>query len=371
MSNSSQLDRHRDVTSIIADRAFPLMLETYLYALYTVLTVYFLYRRWLDRKTTSLPVFMLFVTISMFILYSGYWAIDVYLLWIEIYRYLPQLGTVPGIFFLDGILIPWSVAYYVQTALEFAMLVLGDTVSLWRAYVIWGRPRWLFMLFLGTTVIESIAYVLVLVALFAQNLPQSPHGFSYSFFTKAYIPLCLVSNIITACAQLFATIMIMYKGWVYWRDVRKISQQARHGIAMLTVFIETSVVYFFFLLWLGFVGFFANPNTLLYAWVFYYTTPLIAMYPTLVVVIAATRRSVLENSAVSEHVPSGLHFATNPSAQQNRGSQPSRFLTYTQTEIRLGASLASQRIATHISEDQDEGTGPEDGRDKIAQDMSP
>ena len=67
---------------------------------------------------------MLFVTLSMYILYSAYWALDVYLLWIEIYRYLPREGAEPAVMFLDGLLIPWSVAYYAQTAIQFIMVNL-------------------------------------------------------------------------------------------------------------------------------------------------------------------------------------------------------------------------------------------------------
>ena len=138
---------------------------------------YRIYR--IDRHATTLPIFMLFVTLSMYILYSAYWALDVYLLWIEIYRYLPREGAEPAVMFLDGLLIPWSVAYYTQTAIQFVMvnlyacttseetqaqwfpqLVLGDTVSLWRAYVVWSRPRWLFTLFIFMAVVESGAFLL-------------------------------------------------------------------------------------------------------------------------------------------------------------------------------------------------------------------
>lgn len=76
------------------------------------------------RNIASLPVFMLIVTLGMYILFTAYWAIDVYLLWIEVYRYLPQQQTESGVvMFLDGLLIPWSAAYYVQTAFQFMMVI--------------------------------------------------------------------------------------------------------------------------------------------------------------------------------------------------------------------------------------------------------
>ncbi|KZV63141.1 hypothetical protein PENSPDRAFT_220563 [Peniophora sp. CONT] len=111
---STVLVDHRKLTLIVADRAFPLLIETYLYALYTVLTVYFVYRRWLDRERTSLTVFMLLVTLAMFILFTAYWAIDIYLLWIEVYRYLPlqRSDSHSKAMFLDGLWIPWSTVFY-------------------------------------------------------------------------------------------------------------------------------------------------------------------------------------------------------------------------------------------------------------------
>lgn len=118
---------------------------------------------------------MLLVTLTMFALFSGYWACDVYLLWAEVYRYLPRPleATSPNATYLDGLYIPWTVAYFAPQVFRFMMvmpkfrvfpdehfhlscqLTLGDTVSLWRAYVIWGRPRWLFRLFASLVIIDS------------------------------------------------------------------------------------------------------------------------------------------------------------------------------------------------------------------------
>lgn len=88
------------------------------------------------------------------------------------------------------------------------------------------------MLFLGITLVESGksfasnlmrvsyantfnvgAYIFVLVVLYAQSLPESSRGFSYSFYADSYDAAFLVSNVITACAQLFATLLIVYKAW--------------------------------------------------------------------------------------------------------------------------------------------------------------
>ncbi|VDB87046.1 unnamed protein product [Peniophora sp. CBMAI 1063] len=276
--------------SVMRYRTFPLLLETFLYALYAASSAYFIQSRWINRKTTHLTPFMLWVTVTMFTLFSAYWAIDVYLLWLEMYRYLPLQSEPidPNAQYLDGLYIPWSVAYYAQQPLQFTMLVLGDTVSIWRAYVIWGRPRWLFLLFTGL-------YTLVLIA--GRPGPQSiDDNFGHRIYRDAHIS----ANVVTMAAQVLATAFIVYKAWECWKDVRKLSSQLRlrYSLAILAVIIESGAIYMALLVWYGVLDVSTGyrQDNLLMATTFYYMTPLIAMYPNLVVILVATRRSVLERS---------------------------------------------------------------------------
>ncbi|KZV68556.1 hypothetical protein PENSPDRAFT_687115 [Peniophora sp. CONT] len=326
MASAPSLDEtlvnYRDVMSIAERGALPLLLETFLYALYMVLMFYLLYRRRVDRKTTPrLPAFMLIVTLAMFALFSLYWAVDVYLLWAAVYRYLPRQSTIREDTFLDGIWISWSAPYFLQQISLFGMIVLGDIISLWRAYVIYNRRQWLFILSIGIGVVESGLYILILVEYLAEELPHFARGF-YDFSESSNTAAIMAAGLVTGCAQIFATSLITYRAWVYWRDVREFSRQnqVRHGIAMLVVVIETGVVYLALLFWYGAVVIFAGYASLAVTLVFYYATPLIAMYPPLVVVLVATRRSILERSidAKTAILSSNVRFATNAGTQEER-----------------------------------------------------
>lgn len=103
------------------------------------------------------------------------------------------------------------------------------------------------------------AYILVLIGL-RQTHPTG--SFSYNLYTNAYVNgTYIAANLVTGCVQLLATLLIAYKAWyalpsianrllsslhrVYWRDVRKFSDQhqLQHSVAMLAVIIESGSVY--------------------------------------------------------------------------------------------------------------------------------
>ncbi|KZV70098.1 hypothetical protein PENSPDRAFT_459363 [Peniophora sp. CONT] len=219
----SQLVDYDATTSIVKYRGFPLLLETFLYALYTVLTAYVIHTRWVYKTTTKslpLPPFMLLTTLAMFFLFSAYWVLDVYMLWAEVYVFLPQQPEVvkSNATLIDGLYIPWPAAYtyFAQGILQVIMVGLGDTVSLWRAYVICGRPRWLYKLSVSIVVIESGVYILDLVVLGLRMRSEPAQSFKDTFFQYTYIP----ANAVTGCAQVLATGLIAYKAWVLERRPR-------------------------------------------------------------------------------------------------------------------------------------------------------
>ena len=77
----------------------------------------------IDRRAAPrLPVFMLCVALAMFALFTLYWAIDVYLLWAAVYRYLPRQSTEREDTYLDGIWISWSAPYFIQQISLFSMV---------------------------------------------------------------------------------------------------------------------------------------------------------------------------------------------------------------------------------------------------------
>ena len=85
----------------------------------------------MGRKLAPLPIFMRVVAVVMYVLYSGYWAIDVYLLWADVYLYLPHplAQTDLRSEYLDGLYVPWSVAYFVPQVFRFIMVKFSLAVQ--------------------------------------------------------------------------------------------------------------------------------------------------------------------------------------------------------------------------------------------------
>ncbi|KZV63147.1 hypothetical protein PENSPDRAFT_758184 [Peniophora sp. CONT] len=307
---------YAQVTAIMEECVFPFIVETFLFALHAVLTVYFIYQRWVKRrKTASLPMFILTVALMMFLLSAAFWSLDIYLLWERVYQLLPLRQTdSSGEIDLAGIISPASIPAYVQQILLPLIVVIGDTVSLWRAYVLFARPRWLYVTLVGVVVVESMAYILLALSLAAHYFPRVSTSGVLNSLGRHQGFCVLGAYILTSVAQLSATLSISFKAWAHWNDIRKFmphDSPTRHSLAMLAVLIESGIIYFALLAWFGMINWYGTNGSAARSTSGFYVAPLAAMYPTLVVVIVATRRSVLEHS-ISHSKPSfGLRFATN------------------------------------------------------------
>ncbi|VDC06680.1 unnamed protein product [Peniophora sp. CBMAI 1063] len=253
----------------------------------------------------------------MFALYSLYWSLDVYLLWAKFdYLLLPQPASAPGISITQaswkgapttGGLPPGSFPMlFVQWLTGMILIVLGDFVSLWRAWAIFGKPRWLYIVLVSTAAIESAIFIMLFVSTSPAYLPTSSAFARVS--AKARVPLTFLGYSVTGLAQISATSLIAYKAWAHWRDVREVAKS--RNVAALVVVIETGIAYVLLLAFYGFVDFFEPKNS---GWNVasvdrFYSVPLIAMYPTLVVVLVASRRTVLEEASTGSL--GDMQFAT-------------------------------------------------------------
>ncbi|VDC06679.1 unnamed protein product [Peniophora sp. CBMAI 1063] len=301
--------------SLLERVALPLHIETFFYALYVLLITYLLIRPWAARRTVALPLVIVISTSIMFVIFSLYWALDVYLLSAK-FRYLRtfplvdapdiriQQGTWRGVPTTRGLPPEAFPLLYVQWISQLALLVLGDYVSLWRAYVVFEKPRWLYASFVSTAAIESAIFVLLFITTSPAYFPTSPAFARVS--DKARVPLTFIGYSTTGAAQLTSTSLIAYKAWKHWKDVRTIIKS--RGVAAMTVAAESGIVYFALLAQYGFTSFFGpkNGNWSVAVLSSFYSVPLIAMYPTLLVVLVASRRTVLEEASVGS-----LHFASN------------------------------------------------------------
>ncbi|VDB83429.1 unnamed protein product [Peniophora sp. CBMAI 1063] len=326
------------ILRLIVIVAVPLVVETYFYALCTILTVYVLYRRWV-RQEEATSLFMIAVALIMFCLFSTYWIIDVYKLW-HAARILPELpdpGISDSVYEAEFGLTTKKLVTSGQLPVVFLMMTLGDIVSLWRAYVISGRPRWVYALAMAFVVVEFGLWILIIVQQALTDL--SDH--------EALV-LELVSLSVVAAAQLLCTLLIAYKAWSHWRDIRGVLgfSSTQQSIAMLVVVIETGVAYFVALICYAAVSAARQlPRQyeildILGACM----VPLFAMYPTGVIVLVAARLAILERSIASISSPSILHFAP-PSRGRcaSRQDSPQRFADSFETRQLDLAATTSDR----------------------------
>ncbi|KZV71674.1 hypothetical protein PENSPDRAFT_400768 [Peniophora sp. CONT] len=126
---------------------------------------------------------------------------------------------------------------------------------------------------------------------------------------------------------------------------------------MLAVVIESGVVYFALLAWFGAIDVWGSPNSIVTTTTRFYMSPLIAMYPTLVVVLVAMRRSMLERSVGSTTAAlSGVLFATHASASMNApvtNARISRDLELAQsTNLSPNANFALTSVILDAAQDR-------------------
>ncbi|KZV73375.1 hypothetical protein PENSPDRAFT_648914 [Peniophora sp. CONT] len=302
-----------EASTVIEEHAFSLLVETFLFALYAILIANLICHPCVTRKTTSLPRFMLPFTLSMFALFSLYWALDIYLLWAEYHTLLspksdgsygPDLHAIQrkGTSAADeDVLAPrYFATVYAQYIMQLTLIALGDFVSLWRAYVIFGKPKWLYILTICIAVAESVIYILVFASSSTEYLIPSTQVFVYAL-ANTRAPLVFIGYSTTGLSQLGSTSLIAFKAWVHWKEVREFVQRsARHrSLTALTILIESGIAYLALLIWYGAISYWGPTESLAVYTCRFYSVPLVAMYPTLVIVIVASRRSVLERSIAS------------------------------------------------------------------------
>ncbi|KZV75523.1 hypothetical protein PENSPDRAFT_70944 [Peniophora sp. CONT] len=317
--SEAELQATLEFLKSIADyRVFPLLLETALVAFLTVLVVYFLYAR-LSRGTWSS---VLVVSLCLYALAVACWGLDIRLLWQALCVDLPRLLSLPdsdpGLDMgLDQGPIPFA-----QEVLWVCVYSLGDGVTIWRAYVISGKPPWLRVTILGIFVVEAVIYALVIAAEVG-GLAQGPHSGLQS--RSIYLSLSTAACSFTAAGQVFASSLIGYKAWRHWKEVKDFmdnsgARGSQRSISLMLLIVETGIAYTLLWIWFALSRSDTTSELGLKAWYWssYYMVPTAAIYPTLVVVLVTARCSVLDRSLTEPYKPSALEFATTFPAAESR-----------------------------------------------------
>ncbi|VDB85064.1 unnamed protein product [Peniophora sp. CBMAI 1063] len=270
-----------DCATVIWGHVYPFVVETMLFTFELVLAGNIVWKHRTNLKTASRhDICLVSVTVAMLGLLSAYWAVDMYKL----------LGLATPTLNDHGVALAHLVIAY-------SIFLLGDCIVLWRAYVLYGRPRWLRI----TTIVLAVVFT----------------G-QYSAFAALQLPL--LGRIANIGPNLIATLLIAYKTWAHWRDVRRFSGDS-DALAILLVIIESGFFYSVMPILEAVLALVISAATA--HWFACILTPLFAMYPTLVVVLVRTRRTMLERSAIASCAAETMQWEVHV-PDSERGREDSR-----------------------------------------------
>ncbi|VDB83400.1 unnamed protein product [Peniophora sp. CBMAI 1063] len=297
------------VLQSIADiHLFPLLVETALLAVFSVQTIYFVYHRCsrddkaLQSGTTHAHHHyrgphinvMLCIHICIYIFAVAYWALDVAILQQELLVFFPKLlSGPPNIDAFQTLTNMLGVQWYAQAVLQGFIWIASDGVALWRAYAVHGRPRWLGIIICLLALTELGVYTQYLV-FYLHILPSPPHSIAREHETgDTVVAPYLAAASFTIAVQIFATSVIACKAWMVWKSRKDLFNGPGRVFRTLALLIESGVTYTLFWVWYILARNDSIVSWKMATWTEYYSIPLMAMYPTLVVMVVTMQNSAL------------------------------------------------------------------------------
>ncbi|KAJ6540729.1 hypothetical protein B0H19DRAFT_1269276 [Mycena capillaripes] len=283
-------------------RVFPILAETVLYgespplltAIFTVLicmSSYILITRGLRSRSSKM---MLAVTLILYALSTWDWAIDIQLLRDDLKLFLPAelIKPVPD----------HARRVNVNTALHISQSItnnistmLSDIIVCWRVYVLYGRNKR--VLWTAGALLTALACGLLLC-----NMTQIGLGFPAVTHLHLLAPAELVIDIVTlilsALVNIWATCMITYQAWRCRREIRHhLKDTTRRSFAesMLALFAETGAVYTTLWILKNLIVLPVIEDTEYTDYAVLIMYQMTGMYPTVIIILVALKKSHLEN----------------------------------------------------------------------------
>jgi len=276
-------------------RVFPLLAETILWAIFTVLivtsTCILLSNGGLHTRAKQV---MLTLTLVMYVLSTLDWAIDVRRLWTDLKRSLPaELSSPP----LDETRLNEvnTALHIIQSITNNICTLLSDLIVCWRVCVFYNNDKRV----RGTAIFLIVALAAGIITC---NLTQIGQGFPrivhLHILVSRQLEIDVVTLILSALVNIWATGMIAWRAWKSRREFQRyLENQTTAGFAesVLTFFVETGTIYT--VLWILknviIIPEVENTSYTDYAAVVMYQ--MTGMYPTLLIVFVALQKSHLEH----------------------------------------------------------------------------
>ncbi|KAL0057852.1 hypothetical protein AAF712_015502 [Marasmius tenuissimus] len=315
--NQQQVEEHRQKLASFTDfRVFPVLAETVLYAIFTVLIItssYILLTRGLRSRSTRM---MLATTVILYGLSTWDWAIDILFLRDDLKIFLPADLIQPSPNHVRRIQVNTAL-HISQSITNNISTMLSDSVVVWRVYVVFGRDKR--VLATGVALLTALFSGLLLC-----NLTQIGIGFPsvahLHFLAPAELVIDIVTLILSALVNIWATGMIAYQAWRYRREIKvhlRDSTTRSFAESMLILFTETGAVYTSLWILKNIIvipQLVKTPYTTYANQIMYQMT---GMYPTVIIILVALQKSHLETQFTSYGGVStgrGIVFGSGPTS---------------------------------------------------------
>ncbi|VDB95620.1 unnamed protein product [Peniophora sp. CBMAI 1063] len=337
--NITSLQDLRFASQSITTLVFPVIVETVLFVIFTAIAVVALYTL-IEKglRTSRTNQALLAVLLTTYMMSGTAWAGHLRLVWVDANLAFSTSITAA----VDEGLMPLDLALYYANA-DFLLihvctsvvnLLLGDGLVLWRAYTIWGRPRWLLYLSYALIFILLCLHVLNATVFVAIELPTAPENILYlaNIDKHGGAVVCGVSMGWTALCNVLGTSLIGYKAWAHRRDLKQMlngGSRKSYAGRILALLVESGLIYS--ALWVLNIPA-SCPGSGLDSDGFTYYWPLImaqisGMYPALMLVVVAMQKTRFEEhlsagDAVKRRAPVerqslSMHFASNHHASSD------------------------------------------------------
>ncbi|KZV72996.1 hypothetical protein PENSPDRAFT_750472 [Peniophora sp. CONT] len=343
----TQLNQTNDPMKLVADwPIFPVMVESMLFceywklklehradkglacqAMYTALMIFYCIKYWSSKRRAS---GILSVSICLYILCSICWVFDCWMLWNALVRILPSrpLSDEDGLRAHEALQESDGNVRFARNACELTVFVLADTISLWRAYVLYSRPRLLKILFSIMLIVYIVLFSLDLIlrdVLFLKSPPAFAVRFSHLDSGLYVLALGELAGSWAAFTQVLATVMIAKKALLHRREVQDLlpvhrsSADSLRATAVLYIVLETGITYTiifisYILLTAGVFGISGG------IWADFLMCQISGICPMLVVVVVSLRTSILEQNAMNAlaNTTGSLHVFVDGDVEDRR-----------------------------------------------------
>ncbi|KAG5730268.1 hypothetical protein E4T56_gene10558 [Termitomyces sp. T112] len=299
------------------------VVETFFLAIYTVFVI--LASRVLIRKAPSrVSIITLLAVLLMYIMALVMWAFDVANF---VHQVQIPLMSNPDQHIDKKYHMSQQKVFSLIAPLDLLysyMALLGDSIVVWRVFVLWGqsRRRWVVVLPLALLVGSLITSILLTFCVARLGTAIINGGFEDPAFCKN---AQMASYVTPTATTTVATILIAWKSWEHRRAMPIISTpnslQSSKTTGVLLMLVESGVLYFLFFLTIviGNTSPIQNNSRLSFAFFVYTysTSVVVGLYPTLVIFLShyqfsthhgSLRRNVQTRKAT--HTTSGNHELT-------------------------------------------------------------